>query len=47
MSVIKVKNIFEARAGSNFNFLSIKGIEAPKRFPINIFPNTAILRARA
>ena len=47
MSVIKVKNIFDAKAGSNPSFLSSKGIDEPKRFPIKIFAKIEILSAAA
>ena len=46
MSVINVKNIFDANAGSNPNLLRIKGIDEPNKFPINILVKTAEPRAK-
>ena len=37
MSVISVRKIFDASAGSKPSFFKIKGIEEPKRFPIKYF----------
>ena len=46
MSVTNVKNIFDANAGSNPSFFSIKGIDEPNKFPINILVKTAEPRAK-
>ena len=46
MSVINVKNIFDANAGSNPNLLRIKGIDEPNKFPINILVKTAEPKAK-
>ena len=45
MSVISVRKIFDASAGSKPSFFKIKGIEEPKRLPIKIFPKTEMLSA--
>ena len=47
ISVINVKNIFEAKAGSYPIFLKIKGIAEPNKFPIKTFPKTAMLKDNA
>lgn len=46
MSVINVRNMFDANAGSKPIFLSINGIDEPNKLPINMFPKTAILSAK-
>jgi hypothetical protein len=46
MSVTNVRNILDASAGSNPNFLRIKGIDEPKKFPINILVKTAEPKAK-
>ena len=47
ISVINVKKIFEAKAGSYPIFLKIKGIAEPNKFPIKTFPKTAMLKDNA
>ena len=42
ISVIRVRKILEARAGSRPNFLKSSGMDAPERFPIKILNNIAI-----